>query len=65
MTKKYVKIELKEYLSLKEAELKLIRLENGGVDNWQWYGDSLYPKGEPEIDDLIDEIEKTITIIEE
>ena len=22
--------------------LKLLALESGGVDNWEWYGDSLY-----------------------
>ena len=25
----------------KEQELRL--LENGGVDDWEWYGESLYP----------------------
>lgn len=29
---------LKELL---KAELKLMALENGGVDNWSWYSDSL------------------------
>lgn len=30
--------ELKELL---HDSLKLMALENGGVDNWEWYGDSL------------------------
>jgi hypothetical protein len=34
-----VTISLKEYLSLKEDELKLTMLQEGGVNNWQWYVD--------------------------
>ena len=28
-------------LELLETEAKFIALENGGVDNWEWYGPSL------------------------
>lgn len=31
------------YLALLNADEKLNRLEAGGVDNWEWYGDSLNP----------------------
>ena len=36
-----VKIEQRKLLALLEAYFKLAALENGGVDNWEWYGDSL------------------------
>lgn len=36
-----VKIEQKKLLALLEAYFKLAALESGGVDNWEWYGDSL------------------------
>ena len=36
-----VKIEQRKFLDLLEAYFKLAALENGGVDNWEWYGDSL------------------------
>lgn len=32
-----------KYLALLNADEKLNRLAAGGVDNWDWYGDSLYP----------------------
>lgn len=36
-----VKIEQRKLLDLLEAYFKLAALESGGVDNWEWYGDSL------------------------
>ena len=39
--KKYRLVEEKELLELLEAYNKLQALENGGVDNWEWYGASL------------------------
>ena len=38
---KYVLSE-EELLSLLKYEAKLIALENGGVDNWEWYGESIH-----------------------
>lgn len=38
--KRYI-IKESELLELLEARLRLAALENGGVDNWEWYGDSL------------------------
>ena len=38
--KRYI-IKESELLELLEANLRLAALENGGVDNWGWYGDSL------------------------
>ena len=37
-----VKIEQRKLLDLLEAYFKLAALESGGVDNWEWYGDSLH-----------------------
>jgi len=36
-----VTIKKSEYLGLKKDEKMLRALEAGGVDNWEWYGDSL------------------------
>ena len=38
--KRYI-VKESELLELLEANLRLAALENGGVDNWEWYGDSL------------------------
>ena len=38
---KYVWIKKSEYEELIKDSFKLQCLENGGVDNWQWYSESL------------------------
>lgn len=38
---KYILTE-EELLSLLVSKITLIALENGGVDNWEWFGDSIY-----------------------
>jgi len=52
MEEEMITITKKEYDSLQEASFKLQCLENGGVDNWTWYYDSLkdggYFEGEDE-----------------
>lgn len=40
---KQVTISKKEYELLKRKEFKLECLDNGGVDNWEWYEESLKP----------------------
>ena len=35
-------IEENELISLLQDKLTLEALENGGVDNWHWYGESLH-----------------------
>jgi hypothetical protein len=37
-----ITISKDEYFNLKAAELELSMLEAGGVDNWDWYSESLY-----------------------
>ena len=39
--KKFYKVEEKDLLDMLEAYERLTALEQGGVDNWDWYGDSL------------------------
>lgn len=38
-------ISLKRYKELLDSEKKLHALEAGGVDNWQWYSESLQQHG--------------------
>lgn len=38
---KYYKIAEDELLDFIESDMRLCALENGGVDNWEWYGVSL------------------------
>jgi len=47
-----------EYARLRKAEIKLDMLEAGGVDNWDGYGESLYPEGEKSYRDLCKEIDE-------
>ncbi|KKK72819.1 hypothetical protein LCGC14_2900050 [marine sediment metagenome] len=49
-----------EYFRLRKAALKLNLLEIGGVDNWEWYGESLNPDGEKCIDDKEEDLKKEI-----
>lgn len=39
MSERYI-ISRGELLELLEAQYRLAALEHGGVDNWQWYGES-------------------------
>jgi len=55
-----VSITKKDYVRLLKADAELNRLNLGGVDNWEWYGDSLNPDGEKDIDDVFEEIEKRV-----
>lgn len=41
MSEKYYKISERQLLELLADSAKLIALENGGVDNWNWFGDSI------------------------
>lgn len=43
-----VTITKQKYADLLIADMKLNRLECGGVDNWEWYGESLNPDDEPD-----------------
>lgn len=55
-TKKY-QISEKELRTLLSAYHILAALEYGGVDNWEWYGESLngYLNGDEDFDDIVNE----------
>ena len=55
-----ITISKKEYFNLRLAAAKLLLLEYGGVDNWEWYGESLCPD-DTNVDD-IDIIEEKLQI---
>ena len=58
MNEKEVKITLKEYKRLLKKQAELNMLERGGVDNWEWYGESLNP--EYSTGESLDEVEEEI-----
>ena len=41
-TEDYIAISASELIELVAAQMKLMALESGGVDNWEWYGESLH-----------------------
>lgn len=51
-----ITITKKAYIELRFAEVRLNRLHNGGVDNWDWYDDSLNPEGEESLEDIYEAI---------
>ena len=55
---KEITISVGRYKDLLKAELELSMLECGGVDNWQWYGESLNPEGEKSYWELCEEIDE-------
>ena len=58
MEEKKVIISTRELAQLLTASNKLAALEAGGVDNWEWYGESLrdYEKEFGDIDVISDEV---------
>lgn len=51
-----ITIPKEEYVRLVVADETLNRLGMGGVDNWEWYGESLNPDGEPDMDEFEEEL---------
>jgi len=49
-----------EYTQLRIAQEQLRRLEVGGVDNWEWYGESMNPEGEPDMDEEEESIKREV-----
>ena len=45
MSEPTVTISKEEYDKLVDRDFKLSCLESGGVDNWEWYSDSLQDYG--------------------
>lgn len=46
-----VTISIEEYEELLDSHLKFLYLQNGGVDNWTWYSDSM--PSEDEVNEYI------------
>lgn len=44
-----VTIDNERYVRLLVAEETLRRLDAGGVDNWEWYSESLNPDDQPSL----------------
>ena len=65
---KYYKISESELRELIHDSMKLCALENGGVDNWEWYGasiqDFIEANGNPD-DGIYDIAEKELENYEE
>ena len=41
---KYVRVRVQRLAKLLRNEIELLALQNGGVDNWDWYGDCFTEK---------------------
>lgn len=54
---KMVTITNKHYVQLLKDEAELAALHAGGVENWEWYGDSLRDAGLMQFDDEPEESE--------
>lgn len=52
-----ITVSKEHYFRLRLDAETLRLLEQGGVDNWEWYGDSLYRNGE-----TLDEIEENLRL---
>jgi len=57
---KKITISASEYYDLKLSQETLSRLECGGVDNWEWHGESLNPDDEEDLDAFEENLEKEI-----
>lgn len=60
MVTELITIPRKEYYNLRLSAEKLRLLERGGVDNWEWYGESLYRDDGKDIDTIEEELYKEI-----
>lgn len=47
-----ITISTKEYVRLLVIEEQLTRLYAGGVDDWEWHGESLNPDNAPDMDEF-------------
>lgn len=55
-----IEISKDEYISLLMAKEKLARLEIGGVDNWEWYGESINQE-EEDLEDMEIRLERELS----
>jgi hypothetical protein len=60
-------IDLKRLKELEKAEQKLLALEAGGVDNWEWYDEAMTPvlksqEIEDKIESFLEDLECTLLV---
>lgn len=55
-----IEITKQEYFNLRKSSEILNRLENGGVDNWDWYSDSIYDENLQDFDEFEEELKEEI-----
>lgn len=56
-----VEIDYNRYSELLKRERELEALEAGGVDNWEWYSESLAPlRKERAVEDLVDSVTEEV-----
>ena len=60
-----ITITKREYRQFLKDSEKLARLEAGGVDNWDWYGLSLYPEDEEPFYEFCERIDREFADREE
>lgn len=56
-----VTMKRKRLVDLLKAEEELLLLESGGVDNWEWYSESLNPDGEEDFFERMDRIDRMVS----
>lgn len=62
--KKTITIPLEKYIQLLLDEEQLYRLDIGGVDNWEWYGEAMYPEDRLDMEDFERELRKELGAID-
>ncbi len=55
-----ITISKEEYVRLRIADETINLLDIGGIDNWEWYGESLNPDGGESFDDMEERIHKEV-----
>ena len=57
---KYVRVRVQRLAKLLRHEIELLALQNGGVDNWDWYGDCFTKK----VDELLEADDEDLVKLE-
>ena len=57
---KYVRVRVQRLAKLLRHEIELLALQDGGVDNWDWYGDCFIEK----VDELLEADDENLVKLE-
>ena len=57
---KYVRVRVPRLAKLLRHEIELLALQDGGVDNWDWYGDCFTEK----VDELLEADDENLVKLE-